>query len=402
MYKKNTFLEGAKRIALQKIFIYNQIVKPQAETVLNLLEKERDVLMKTSTKLLALACCLALFTGCCGSDKKDQGAKAPVSKEAAVLNVYGWADYFDPALLEQFEKQNKCKVTYDVFGNNEELLAKMQAGGAQYDVIMPSDYMVTTMTKLDMLAKLDFKNIPNAKNIDPKFKNTVYDPKNEFTVPFVWGMTGIVYNKKYIKEAPTKWDDLWKPEYKGHLIVLNEVREHFNMALKKHGYSNNSKDPKELEIAFKDLQKLNDNVLAYDTATNKQKFIAEEAWIGNMTSGDAAYCHRDNPNIAFMVPDQGSTIWADSFCVPKGAKHKELAEKFINFMCDPKVSAQNFDYIYLPNPNTAAKEFAPEKYKNDEIFKVGDDSKTKGEWFIDLGDTIAIYDKYWTQLRTGK
>ncbi|MCQ2359530.1 MAG: spermidine/putrescine ABC transporter substrate-binding protein, partial [Phascolarctobacterium sp.] len=226
-----------------------------AEKTLICLEKERDVLMKTSLKMLALACCLALVTGCGGGDQKKEAAKQQQpSKEAAVLNVYGWADYFDPALLEEFEKQNKCKVTYDVFGNNEELLAKMQAGGAQYDVIMPSDYMVTTMTKLDMLAKLDFKNIPNAKNIDPKFKNTVYDPKNEFTVPFVWGMTGIVYNKKYIKEAPTKWDDLWKPEYKGHLIVLNEVREHFNMALKKHGYSNNSKDPKELEIAFKDLQ----------------------------------------------------------------------------------------------------------------------------------------------------
>lgn len=183
--------------------------------------------MKKLVCLLAVLC-FAVLLGGCGSNNSAKDAGTP-----QVLNLYGWADYFAPDVIADFEKQNNCKITYDVFSNNEELLAKMQAGGAQFDIIMPSDYMVTTMRKLDMLEKLDLAKIPNAKYISADLRNLPFDPTGEYTLPYTTGITGIIYNKKYVKETPVKWDDLWKPEYKGHVLLLNDCREVFSVALKK-------------------------------------------------------------------------------------------------------------------------------------------------------------------------
>mgnify|MGYP002996530801 FL=1 len=283
-----------------------------------------------------------LLTGCGGdTEKKDAAAGG----EQQVLNLFSWADNFDPEVIAEFEKQYNCKVNYDVFANNEELLAKIQAGGAQYDVIQPSDYMVATMLKLDLLEKMNMDNIPNAKNIVSTLKAPVYDPTGDHSLVYTWGITGIAYNKNYVKDIPDSWEDLWNPEYAGRLILLNDSRETIGMALKKNGFSNNSTDPAQVEKAFQDLKALAPNVLAFDTDTIKQKFIAEEAWIGTMWTGDASYTLKDNPNIGFVVPKEGATIWADTFAIPKGAKHKELAEKFINFIYDPKISAKNYEYI---------------------------------------------------------
>jgi spermidine/putrescine transport system substrate-binding protein len=351
---------------------------------------------KKIVKILALVLMVALLAGCGSSGDKNGAGKKQV------LNLYSWTDYFAPEVIEQFEKENNCKVTYDVFSNNEELLAKMQAGGAQYDIIQPSDYMVTTMVKLGMLDKLDLAKMPNLKNIAKELQKPAFDPTGEYAPIFTHGITGIVYNKKYIKNPPTSWDDLWKPEYKGHVILLNDSREVFSFALKKHGWSNNSKDPKQVETAFKDLVALNKNVIAYDTENIKQKFIAEEGWIGQMWSGDAAFANRENKDLAFMIPAQGTLIWADTFAIPKGCKNKELAEKFINFMYDPKISAKNFSAINLPNANAAAAQYMSEEYKNNPIITLGNKSGKLGEWLVDIGDAITMYDKYWTELKASK
>ena len=174
------------------------------------------------------------------------------------------------------------------------------------------------------------------------------------------------------------------------------------MALKKNGFSNNSTDPAQVEKAFQDLKALAPNVLAFDTDTIKQKFIAEEAWIGTMWTGDASYTLKDNPNFGFLVPKEGATIWADTFAIPKGAKHKELAEKFINFIYDPKISAKNYEYIGYNDPNEKAQEFHSEEFKNDPMLKIGMDNIDKGEWLIDIGDALPMYDRYWTELKTAK
>ena len=161
---------------------------------------------------------LLFFTGCGKEKQEEAGGKQ-------VLNLFSWADNFDPEMIKAFEKKYNCKVNYDVFANNEELLAKLQAGGAQYDLIQPSDYMVSTMIKLDLLEKLDKEALPNTKNVMDTLQHPDFDPNGDYSVVYTWGMTGIVYNKKYIKESPTSWNDLWKPEYKGRVILLNDSRE---------------------------------------------------------------------------------------------------------------------------------------------------------------------------------
>ena len=210
----------------------------------------------------------------CGGDAPKKDAAAPAAGDKQVLNLFSWADNFDPEVIAEFEKQNNCKVNYDVFANNEELLAKIQAGGAQYDLIQPSDYMVATMLKLNLLEELDLDKIPNAKNIVSSLKAPVYDPTGKHSLVYTWGITGIVYNKNFIKETPTSWEDLWNPDYKGRVILLNDNREVIGMALKKNGYSNNSTDQAQVEKAFNDLKTLAPNVLAFDTETIKQKFLS--------------------------------------------------------------------------------------------------------------------------------
>jgi spermidine/putrescine transport system substrate-binding protein len=330
------------------------------------------------------------------------GGKEAKKEEPKVLNIFSWADNFNPDVIKDFEKKYNCKVNYDVFANNEELLAKIQAGGPQYDVIQPSDYMVTTMTKLGLLEKLDKSKMPNTANIMEKLQHTSFDPKEEYSVVYTWGMTGIVYNKKYIKTPPTSWNDLWNPDYKGRVILLNDSREVFGMALKKNGQSNNSTDPVQIQVAFENLKNLAPSVLAYDTDSIKQKFIAEEAWIGTMWSGDAYFTHKDNPNIGFVIPKEGTTVWADTLAIPKGAKHKELAEQFINYLYDPEVSVKNYEYIGYNDPNTKAASLHTKEFINDPMLKTAVDEIDKGEWLTDIGDAITMYDKYWTELKTIK
>ena len=343
--------------------------------------------------LVCLTLLTALFSTGCGSDKDS---------DKEVLNLYSWADIYDPALIKEFEKEYNCKVNYDVFSNNEELLAKLQAGGAQYDLIQPSDYMVSTMIKLGMLEKLDKAAMPNIQNLTPELQHPVFDPNQEYSVVYTWGMTGIVYNKKYIKTPPTSWNDLWDPKYKGRVILLNDSREVLGMGLKKNGYSYNSTDPEQVKKSFEDLKALAPGVLAYDTDSLKQKFIAEEGWIGTMWSGDAYFSHLDNPNLGFVIPKEGTTVWADALAIPKGAKHKELAEKFINFLYDPKVSAQNYEYIGYNDPNVKAREFHSKEFLEDPMLQTAADNFSKGEWLHDIGDAITMYDHYWTELKTVK
>lgn len=351
---------------------------------------------KTNFSLLVIfILAVTLIAGCSG-DKENK------SESKAVLNLYSWADNFDPEVIKQFEKEYNCKVNYDVFANNEELLAKMQAGGSQYDVIQPSDYMVATMIKLDMLEKLNKNNMPNIKNINLNFNSPPYDPSGEYSVVYTWGVTGIAYNENHIKEVPTSWADLWNPQYQGRVILLNDNREVFGMALRKNGFSNSTTNHAEIETAFNDLKALAPNVLAYDTDNIKQKFISEDGWIGMMWSGDAVFTQNENPNVEFIIPKEFGVIWADTLAIPKKANNKELAEKFINFIYDPKISAQNFETIGYINPNEKAYEFHTEEYKSNPIFKISNEAISSSEWLLNVGETLNIYDKYWTELKTIK
>lgn len=332
---------------------------------------------------------LTLLAGCGNSGKET-------------LNLYSWVDNFDEDMIKKFEEENNVKVNYTNFANNEELLAKLKAGGADYDLIQPSDYMVASMIKQDLLEPLDLNNIPNFQYVTDRFKNPEYDPDNKYSIIYTSGVTGIAYNKKYVTEEPKHWEDLWNAKYKGKVLLLDDNREVIGMSLKKAGKSNSSTNDEEISAAVDDLRNLVPNVLAFDTDSIKQKMIAEEGWIAMMWSGDAAFTQAENPDIEFVVPEEGSTIWSDNYAIPKGAKNKALAEKFINFMLDPQNSAKNYESIGYSNPVTEAKQYQSEEYNNNHMINLTDEELGRTEWLLDVGDKIQMYDRFWSELKSGR
>lgn len=344
--------------------------------------------MRWAGLMLAVMMVLTLLSGC-GSSKET-------------LNIYSWADNFDEEVLKEFEKQFDVKINYDVFANNEDLLAKIKAGGNGYDLIQPSDYMVATMIKQDLLEPLNKDNIPNWTNISDTYKNPSFDPDNKYSLVYTSGVTGIVYNKKYVKEEITSWADLWNPEYKGKVILLDDNREMIGMALKKAGLSNSSSDEAQITAAVDDLKTLLPSVLAFDTDNIKQKMIQEEGWIATVWSGDASVIAKNNPDVAYVIPKEGGTIWSDNYAIPKGSKHKELAEKFINYMLDPEVSAKNYESIGYSDPNTKATPFHTEEYNNDKMINLSEEELSRTEWLGDVGEKLQIYDRFWTELKSGR
>ncbi|WP_028547096.1 ABC transporter substrate-binding protein [Paenibacillus taiwanensis] len=324
------------------------------------------------------------------------------SKSQETLNLYSWADNFDMDVIKKFEDENNVKVNYAIFANNEELLAKIKAGGSEYDLIQPSDYMVASMIKQDLLAELDLKNIPNFKNVADRFKNPEFDPGNKHSIIYTSGVTGIAYNTKYVKEPITSWADLWSEKYKGKVLLLEDNREVIGMALKKAGKSNSTTNEADINAAVDDLRKLVPHVLAFDTDSIKQKMMQEEGWIGTLWSGDAAYVKAENPDVEYVVPKEGGTIWSDNYAIPKGAKNKALAEKFINFMLDPENSAKNYESIGYSDPNTAAKSFHSKEYNDNKMINLSEDELGRTEWLLDVGDKIQLYDRLWTELKSGR
>ncbi|NMO97168.1 ABC transporter substrate-binding protein [Paenibacillus lemnae] len=331
----------------------------------------------------------ALSLAGCGSDKET-------------LHIYSWADNFDPDVLKDFEKQYDVKVTYDNYANNEDLLAKIKAGGSGYDLIQPSDYMVKTMIDLDLLEPIDMNNIPNFENISETFKNPEFDPGNQYSIIYTSGVTGIAYNKKYVKEDIKSWDDLWNPAYEGKVLLLDDNREMIGMALKKQGKSNSTTDEAEIKGAEEELKTLLPNVLAFDTDNIKQKMIQEEGWIATVWSGDASFIAKDNPDVAYVVPQEGATIFSDNYAIPKGSKNKELAEKFMNYMMDPEVSAKNYEFIGYSNPNTKAMDFHTEEYRSDTMINLTDEELGRTEWLKDVGEALQTYDRSWNELKSGR
>ncbi|MGL4522593.1 MAG: ABC transporter substrate-binding protein [Bacilli bacterium] len=328
-------------------------------------------------------------------------ALSACSSSKETLNIFTWSDNFNPESIEKFEKEFDVKVNLAYYGSNEEMYEQIRSGGTSYDLIQPSDYMLTTMIKQEMVEKINFDNVPNIKNINEKFLKPAYDPTGEYSVVYMTGVTGIAYNTKHVKEVPDSWDDLWNPKYKGRVVLLDDVREIMGMSLIKNELNNNSTNKKELEVAYADLTKLYPNVMAFDTNNIKPKFVGEEAWIGTVWSGDAAFIAADNPDISYVVPKEGASIFADTMAIPKGSKKKELAEKFINFMLDAENSAENYEYVGYSNPNEAAKEFHSKKYLDNKMINLSDEDLAKTKWIVDVGDSTPLYDEFWTRLKSG-
>lgn len=257
------------------------------------------------------------------------------------LNVYNWGDYIDESVIKEFEKEYNVKVNYETFATNEDMYVKIKKGGTDYDVLVPSDYMITKMINENMLEKIDMNNIPNYKDIPSKFKNLAFDPKNEYSVPYMWGTVGIIYNTKLIKDNIDSWDALWNPKYKGQILMVDSQRDAIAVALKKLGYSMNTTNKAELEKAKQELIKQKPLVHAYVGDEVKDLMTDEEGAIAVVWSGDAVTMMKNNKNLRYVIPKEGSNLWFDNMVIPKGSKHKKEAEMFINFMTRPDIALKN-------------------------------------------------------------
>jgi len=327
------------------------------------------------------------------------GGGGGTQKDATTINVFNWGDYIDETVLTDFEKEYGIKVNYDYFSTNEEMYVKLKSGGTNYDVLFPSDYMIARLIKEDMLYKLDFNNIPNFKHIDDKFKNLNYDPNNEYSVPYMWGTVGIAYNAAMVEEPVDSWNILWDPKYKDNILMMDSQRDSIAVALKKLGYSLNSRNEAELEQAREELIKQKPLVLSYVGDEVKDKMVGEEAALAVVYSGDAIAIKWENPNIKYAIPKEGSNLWFDAMVIPKTSKNKEAAEKFINFMTDPEISVRNVEYIGYSTPNTAAKEMLDEEIRNDKVAYPDLDSLDNCEVFEDVSDVIEVYNRIWDEVK---
>lgn len=331
-----------------------------------------------------------MLVGCGGSKS---------SKE--VLNVYNVGDYIDESLIGKFEDETGIKVVYETYDTNEAMYQKVKSGSSKYDLIFPSDYMVEKMIEEDMLQELDYNNIPNYKNINEDFKKADYDKEAKYSVPYLWGTFGILYNKTMVKEEVDSWNILWDKKYSGQIQMLDSVRDSVGIALKKLGYSMNSTNPKELEEAKKELMKQKSLVQAYVNDEGKDRLVAEEAAMGIVYSGDALTLIESNPNLEYATPKEGTNKWVDAMCIPKVAENKKEAEQFINFMLDPENAKVNVDYIGYSTPNDAALKILDPKMRNSKIAYPAKEVLDKSEVFINLPkDILKLYDDAWTEIKS--
>ncbi|WP_429084453.1 ABC transporter substrate-binding protein [Brassicibacter mesophilus] len=316
-----------------------------------------------------------------------------------VLNVYNWGDYIDETVIDEFEKEFNIKVNYETFATNEDMYVKIKSGGTNYDVAFPSDYMIEKMIKEDMLLKIDMNNIPNYKYIGDRFKNLDFDPNNEYSVPYMWGTVGILYNANMVKDTVDSWDILWDEKYEGQILMLDSQRDSIAVALKKLGYSLNSRSIDELDKAKEELIKQKPLVLAYVGDEVKDMMIGEEAALAVVWSGDAIYMMEENENLRYVVPKEGSNYWFDNIVIPNTSKHKKEAEMFIDFMTRPEISLKNTEYIGYSTTNTETMKMLDEEIINNNAAYPSDEKLKGSEIFLDPGDFIKEYDKIWTEIK---
>ncbi len=315
------------------------------------------------------------------------------------LNVYNWGDYIDPDVIRDFEEEFNVKVNYNTFATNEDMYVSIKKGGASYDVAFPSDYMIERMINEGLLEKIDKEKITNLKHIDDSFLNLEFDPNNDYSVPYMWGTVGIVYNKKMVDDVVDSWDILWNEKYSGQILMLDSQRDSIAVALKKLGYSLNSRDMKELEEAKNELIKQKPLVYAYVGDEVKDLMVGEEAALAVVWSGDAVAMIRENENLDYVIPKEGSNLWFDNMVIPKTCKNKELAHEFINFMQRPEIAARNTEYIGYSTPNYKAIELLPDYIVNSRVAYPTEEDIKDLEIFKDIKDFLKVYDEIWLEIK---
>ena len=350
-------------------------------------------------KLLSLLLCLLMVV-----------SMLPIQAKAAEneITVYNWGQYISDGtddsmdVIAEFEKATGIKVHYMTFDSNESMYTKLKTGGASYDVIIPSDYMIAKLIEEDMLEPLDFSNIPNYEYIDEAFRNQAYDPENTYSVPYTWGTVGLIYNTQYVSDEDAEsWSCLWNSKYAGKLLMFDNPRDAFAIAQSMLGYSLNTEDFNELKNCADLLAQQKPVLQAYVMDQIFDKMQRGEAWAAPYYAGDYLTMVEENPDLAFSHPKEGYNIFIDAMCIPKGCKNKAGAEAFINFLCDPEISAANLDYIGYSTPETAAKEYLDEEVTTSPVAYPDDETLARSESFAALSvEATQSMNDLWLSVKT--
>ena len=329
---------------------------------------------------------------------------APCAMAEEVVNVYNWYDYMDERVFDLFYEETGIRVKPMYFTTNEDMMVQVRVNPGAYDLVFPSDYCVERMISEGLLAEINFDNVPNMKYTSEWLQNPDYDPENKYSVPFMWGTVGILYDTtKVTEEEVSTWGVLWNEKFSRDIFMLDSIRDTMGVALKYLGYSMNTRNPSELQEATQLLIEQKKLVKAYQVDETKDKMAASEAALAVVYSGDALYAMDLNENLAYSVPMEGSNIWIDPMVIPATAKNKENAEKLINFLCRPDIAQMNCEYIYYSSPNTGAIELMGEEYTENKTINPPEDVVNRCEFFHDIPENfMTVYNTLWSQLKNAK
>ena len=327
---------------------------------------------------------------------------APAAESKGQVVVYNWSEYIPQDVLDDFTKETGIKVVYSTFESNEAMFAKVKLlRGKSYDVVVPSGYFVDLMRRDKLLQEIDHSKLPNLANLDPSLLNQEYDPGNKYSIPYMWGAVGLAYNTKYIpKGSLTRWNQMLQPEYKGKIILTDDLRDAFGLALRARGHSINARDAAQIKDGYDFLAQLKASVRVFDVTAIKQALISEEVWIGPIWNGDYLVAEEENEDLAFVFPEEGAVLWADSFTIPVGAENVDNAYTFINYMLRPEVAVRCIEEYKYSSPNLKAIEQLPDELKNNHILVPGPAELNNAEFTTGIGDSLGEYEKYWEQLKT--
>ncbi len=355
-------------------------------------------------KIVSLFSALTVLLSLCSC------AGSGTAGDSQTLNVYNWGEYIDQTVLDEFEVYYREKtgkeitVNYTTYASNEEMYAKIKSGAASYDVVIPSEYMISKMIEEDMLAELNWENIPNYEYIGEEYKGLDYDPDEKYSVPYTWGTVVIVYNSKYVAEedvAEQSIDLLWNEKYKGNILMFDNPRDAFALAHIKLGHSINTSDTDEWYEAFDCLNEQKKIVQAYVMDQVFDKMINEEAYIAPYYAGDAMTMMEENEDLCAYVPVEGANMFFDSMCVLKGTKNQEAAELFINFMCETDIAVRNAEEVWYAIPHIPAYEALDPEQSEDELVYPPQEVKDKCDIFINLDEvTLNLQGDLWKKLKT--
>jgi len=352
-------------------------------------------------KIGAFTLLVSLFiAGCSDQSATQDGA----SRSGQKVVIYNWTEYIPDNVLREFTKETGIQVEYATYESNEAMYSKLKLlGGKGYDIAVPSTFYVEKMRKEGLIQPIDKSLLSNYGNLDASLLNAPYDPENTYSVPYLWGSTAIAVNGADIDaSAITRWADLWKPEYAGKLMIMDDVRDNFYIGLKLAGFENNSTDEDEIRAAYEKLKTLWPSIKMINSDSPKSPFIRGEVSIGAIWNGEAYMAQEELPELTYIYPEEGYVLWVDSFVIPKGAENVENAHKFIDFMLRAESAKAAIEELGYAAPNKAAMSLLDDELRNNKTVFADEEDAARGSYHQDLGDAILVYEKYWQRLKAGQ